>query len=281
MASYGAGKSSAIETYLHKYRHNKLHKTFNRNKKSDKTYTRISLASFNDTEYKDSDIERSVLQQLLYSQPKRKLPNSKIERTTATSKLVKTLFALTLLIFIASTVLSGLHFGKLFLYEKAWLNWFLLSLACIFLFILIWTLLHYKKFSRIKYKDFELDVEQKGDIKTYSGQSLINKFVDEVLYFFESTKIDLVIFEDLDRLEYKNRGLTTNGKGEVTNTISIVDKSSAILVKLRELNTLINNSQQCKRKVTFLYAIKDDMIKKQEERTKFFEYILPIIKSCY
>lgn len=122
MASYGAGKSSAIETYLHKYRHNKIHKVFNRSNKFDNTYTRISLASFNDTEYKDSDIERSVLQQLLYSQPKRKLPNSKIERTTATSKLVTTLFALTLLIFITSTVLSGLHFGKLFLYEKAWLN---------------------------------------------------------------------------------------------------------------------------------------------------------------
>lgn len=277
MASYGAGKSSAIETYLYKYRHNKIHKSFNRNKKSNNTYTRISLASFNDTKYKDSDIERSVLQQLLYSQPKRKLPNSKIERTTATSKLVTTLFALTLLIFITSTVLSGLYFGKLFLYEKAWLNWFLLGLASISLFILIWTLLHYKKFSRIKYKDFELDVEQKGDIKTYSGQSLINKFVDEVLYFFESTKIDLVIFEDLDRLEYKNTELTTNEKGIVANNTTIVDKSSAILVKLRELNTLINNSQQCKRKVTFVYAIKDDMIKKQEERTKFFEYILPII----
>lgn len=277
MASYGAGKSSAIETYLHKYRHNKIHKSFNRNKISNNTYTRISLASFNDTEYKDSDIERSVLQQLLYSQPKRKLPNSKIERTTATSKLVTTLFALTMLIFITSTVLSGLHFGKLFLYEKAWLNWFLLGLASISLFILIWTLLHYKKFSRIKYKDFELDVEQKGDIKTYSGQSLINKFVDEVLYFFESTKIDLVIFEDLDRLEYKNTEFTTNEKGVVANNTTIIDKSSAILVKLRELNTLINNSQQCKRKVTFVYAIKDDMIKKQEERTKFFEYILPII----
>lgn len=277
MASYGAGKSSAIETYLHIYRHNKIHKVFNRNKKLDNSYTRISLASFNDTEYKDSDIERSVLQQLLYSQPKRKLPNSKIERTTATSKLVTSLFALTLLIFITSTVLSGLHFGKLFLYEKAWLNWFLLGLASISLFILIWTLLHYKKFSRIKYKDFELDVEQKGDIKTYSGQSLINKFVDEVLYFFESTKIDLVIFEDLDRLEYKNTELTTNEKGVVANNTTIVDKSSAILVKLRELNTLINNSQQCKRKVSFVYAIKDDMIKKQEERTKFFEYILPII----
>lgn len=159
----------------------------------------------------------------------------------------------------------------------AWLNWFLLGLANISLFILIWTLLHYKKFSRIKYKDFELDVEQKGDIKTYSGQSLINKFVDEVLYFFESTKIDLVIFEDLDRLEYKNTELTTNEKGVVANNTTIVDKSSAILVKLRELNTLINNSQQCKRKVTFVYAIKDDMIKKREERIKFFEYILPII----
>ena len=49
-------------------------------------------------------------------------------------------------------------------------------------------------------------------------------------------------------------------------------------VKLRELNTIINNSHYLKdeNKVTFVYAIKDDLIKDQEQRGKFFEFILPI-----
>lgn len=66
--------------------------------------------------------------------------------------------------------------------------------------------------------------------------------------------VDLVIFEDLDRLE-----------------------SLKIFVKLRELNTIINNSPRKAKKVTFIYAVKDSMFKNENERAKFFEFILPII----
>lgn len=49
-----------------------------------------------------------------------------------------------------------------------------------------------------------------------------------------------------------------------------------IFIKLRELNTVINNYDNIKRKVVFIYAIKDDMFK-DEERTKFFDFIVPVI----
>lgn len=75
-----------------------------------------------------------------------------------------------------------------------------------------------------------------------------------LLYFFECINVDLVIFEDLDRLE-----------------------NLKIFVKLRELNTIINNSPRKANKVTFIYAVKDSMFKDENQRAKFFEFILPII----
>lgn len=45
---------------------------------------------------------------------------------------------------------------------------------------------------------------------------------------------------------------------------------------MRELNTVINNYDNIKRKVVFVYAIKDDMFK-DEDRTKFFDFIIPVI----
>lgn len=262
VASFGAGKSSAIETYIEKRRKDerKWYKFFSKEKKID-TFTRISLGSFNDVDYDDSSIERSILQQLFYSQPSRKLPNSKIERTTATSKKLTFLLSLLLTFFVGATVLFGLQMGEVFLSDQDWLNWWFLGIALTSFFGLVQLMLQFRKLQKIKYKDFELELKnEKGEpIKSTSGQSLINKFVDEVLYFFESIKIDLVIFEDLDRLADKN--------------------SSKIFVKLRELNTIINNSHQRKKKVTFLYAVKDSMLKKQEERAKFFEFILPIVPA--
>lgn len=71
-------------------------------------------------------------------------------------------------------------------------------------------------------------------------------------YIFWSLKYNVVIFEDLDRF----------------NNIGIFER-------LRELNELINNSEQIDRRVVFIYAIKDDIFgdadteKLTRDRTKF------------
>jgi len=70
VATYGAGKSSAITTYLKRYRRKCIFKT---------KHVQISLADFNKDEndaenvtnsYSENAIERSILQQLFYSQKK-------------------------------------------------------------------------------------------------------------------------------------------------------------------------------------------------------------------
>jgi len=51
-----------------------------------------------------------------------------------------------------------------------------------------------------------------------------------------------------------------------------------IFTKLREINILLNNSASVGgRKISFIYAIGDNVIKDKNERVKFFEYIIPVI----
>jgi hypothetical protein len=45
---------------------------------------------------------------------------------------------------------------------------------------------------------------------------------------------------------------------------------------LREINKLINENAGVKRTIRFLYALRDDMFI-NTDRTKFFEFIIPVI----
>ena len=90
-------------------------------------------------------------------------------------------------------------------------------------------------------------------IEIEEENSIFNKHLDEILYFFQVTKYNVVIIEDLDRFG-----------------------TSDIFLKLRELNQLINESKIVGRNVVFVYAVKDDMFI-NEERTKFFDYITTVI----
>lgn len=86
-----------------------------------------------------------------------------------------------------------------------------------------------------------------------AGETIFNKNMDEIVYFFEETKYRVVFFEDLDRLE-----------------------NPSIFIHLRELNTLLNNYDGIKGHIVFVYAIRDDIFT-DTDRTKFFEFIIPVI----
>lgn len=239
-AVYGAGKSSAIQTYLENFRKDKKD-----------SYVKVELAGFQGKEYNENEVERGILQQLLYSVKGSKLPNSKIERTDKTP-LRALLYTLSTIIIIVSCLLLSLNgIGEIALPNHAQI--ILYVLAFVSFGLMLWAAIHFNRISHIKYKDLEADFNKKTS--EYTPSNLINKFLDEVLYFFECTKVDLVIVEDLDRIE---------------------EKGFQILVKLRELNTLINNCHKIKRKVTFIYAVRDDIFNNSEEHAKFFDYILSV-----
>jgi hypothetical protein len=84
-------------------------------------------------------------------------------------------------------------------------------------------------------------------------ESILNRHLDEIIYFFQSTSYELVIIEDLDRFERPE-----------------------IFVTLREINGLINTNNGVNQRVRFLYALRDDMFA-NKDRTKFFEFIVPVI----
>lgn len=101
-------------------------------------------------------------------------------------------------------------------------------------------------FPRFKINEVKLPMETTlGRIET-ANDSIFNKNMDEIVYFFEETKYRFVFFEDLDRLE-----------------------NSMIFVHLRELNKILNNYELIKKPIVFIYAIKDDIFA-DKDRTKFF-----------
>lgn len=116
--------------------------------------------------------------------------------------------------------------------------------------------------------------------------SYFDRYVDEIVYFFEKTGRDIVILEDLDRF-----------------------RDVHIFQSLRALNTLLNTAEQVRRRrrvgrnrkarvprVVFIYALRDSVFERlgttadgeldedearQEvqlaNRTKFFELVVPVV----
>ncbi|MEN4053903.1 hypothetical protein [Sulfurimonas sp. NWX79] len=238
--SYGTGKSSFL-------------KTFESNCDKRYKFLDISLATFKEDTKDISLVEKSILQQIFYRVEQSQIPKSRFKRIN-TVKWVKSkslfiiLFILSYMIFFDSKYTEFLHY----LNDIKWISLIILIGG---LFYFIKSLI--KDFGGISLEKLNL---QNLEIKTNKDDesSLLNNYLDEILYFFSQTDYNVVVFQDLDRFE-----------------------NIEIFTKLRELNSFINNSEQVKKKhkkVVFLYAIKDDMFNdKENNRVKFFDFLIPII----
>lgn len=118
-----------------------------------------------------------------------------------------------------------------------------------------------------------------------SSSSYFDEYLDEIVYFFQTSKTAVVIFEDLDRF-----------------------KDPHIFEALRELNMLLNNAEQTgKAPIRFVYAIRDSIFEQLDvdagddedegedrggatssdrgerrrlmstNRTKFFDLVVPMV----
>lgn len=255
---YGAGKTSIINTFL-------------KEQEDKDKYIRISLANFQlanntsngggNTPTSEDDIglmiEKSLLQQIFYKVEKSKVPYSKLKRIIEPESWTLTNAIIILLMFTISGYLISEPKYLLSIVGANWIvsiGW-LFTTATLFLGYLMF---HYGlkylsslKLDKVKIKDAEFSLGGDKD-----NDSLINRHIDEILYFFETTPYKYLIIEDLDR--YSN---------------------VAIYKKLRELNTLVNNYDKIKakkKKIIFIYAIKDDFFV-GENRSKFFNIIIPVV----
>jgi hypothetical protein len=244
---YGSGKSSIIKSFLKSYKRPVL---------------QISLAAFlpeavsTGGEVSRQEIERSILQQMLYGADAGRLPLSRFKRIQSPGRwslftslfMVLGLVSCWHLIQERDAIIKGDYFLPLAFSNAFNLATFLIG------GLFAWVIFHHIyiasfgiSLKSISLKDIEIAP------KAATEESILNRHLDEIIYFFQSTRYDLVIIEDLDRFN-----------------------NADIFVTLREINSLVNANAGVKRAIRFLYALRDDMFV-NTDRTKFFEFIIPVI----
>ncbi|WP_067655366.1 YobI family P-loop NTPase [Ferrimonas marina] len=87
-----------------------------------------------------------------------------------------------------------------------------------------------------------------------NAPSPMNEYLEEILAYFESSGVDVVVFEDMDRF-----------------------KQPGIFERLKEINKIINDSVKVKQTVRFVYALRDDVFEDATDRTKFFDGMVPVV----
>jgi energy-coupling factor transporter ATP-binding protein EcfA2 len=277
---YGSGKSSILETFRKTYA-------------EDFSFLNISLASFSDnhageqplvllsvpgsvkTEGEETNtaqlhqeqrkneaqqlIELSILQQIFYHVNEAQIPDSRFKRISSLAPADLGYFVAGTVAFLFSAIVllfpkQTSHLSFIAEFSTAHTDaWFLLLMA-MFLPGLVWlivSLLHFFRNTGLK----KLNISSgEIEINPKSEASILNKYLDELVYFFSATRFNVVFIEDMDRFD-----------------------DPEIFTKLRELNTLLNNSSQVRRRIIFVYAIRDNMFPDDRTRTKFFDFIIPVI----
>ena len=179
------------------------------------------------------EIERSILQQLLYGADADKLPLSRFKRIKSPGfwSIFRSLYILAGVLALwhafsnRAAIFDGSYFEPLDI-----TNWLDISVAALAL-IFLWSAIHHfyvasfgVSLQSISLKDIEIRPSSEDQ------DSILNRHLDEIIYFFQSTRYDLVIVEDLDRFE-----------------------DSDIFVTLREINSLVNGNAGVRRRIRFLY----------------------------
>ena len=266
---YGAGKSTVWNTYK-------------KNKSKEKQGKRlpwipsnpfqnvitVCLGKYEDNLGKDSKsnlnsrVESQIINQILSQIKVNNIPLSKYKFKVNISwiKLIR-IFFLTILF---ATSILGLIFREEFVefvQKRIEIEWFdvsfvILSSSVLFFLTIGMILYNFLKKSTVKLSK----VSFKGAEATFSDdnndETILERDIREIVYLLSSSKSEIVVFEDLDR--YDN-----------------VD----IFIKLKELNFLLNaylETNGNNRVVRFVYLIKDSLFY-SKDRTKFFDFILPIV----
>lgn len=264
---YGAGKSSVIESYLKSHKRCKAINislaTFD-GRTWDKIQQLVNEERFDEAqalkkEFED-ELEKGILKQLFYKVNADKIPLSRY-RKLHHSNLWKYAMGILLLVLVLLSALYLVFPSEVIAFLKDYLKGINtlreISLIVIALGFVFWGSSYAVRFVLSKFTVKEISV---GDISAQGGEistdSILNKNIDEMLYFFERTKYRVVFIEDLDRFN-----------------------NTSIFIKLREINSILNNYEVIRKrgKITFVYAVKDDLFQEKTDRTKFFDFLIPII----
>ena len=246
----------------------------------------------NSVDPRTNKIQREIVKQLLYGAKPEDVPLSRFRRIHEMSVPRLLLCALCISLFLV--VFLGKFFGgqlRAFgniLLELPLLNAMLKNNpnAPIFGYLALMAFLFFPTYKACSYLiNSNIKIRQVdaggASIKLDKGvDSYFDQYLDEIVYLFEKSEVELVIFEDLDRFE-----------------------SPEIFDSLREMNQILNNDPEIARKrvIRFIYAISDavfddqcvassahqsgnnndfDDHRKHTEafaRAKFFDLIVPVV----
>lgn len=275
---YGAGKSSVLKTWCQE-KEDSMHvltvslADFDMQKRASDDDTDDDKGKKGEDEKNEvtseKSIEYSILQQILYKNKKNELPYSRIERISGVTlkQILRSAALLTMTMLLAGVALFFLapDYVTARLSLPVVLSQYLLEhpfparLIGALLSVLGSLALLLYQLHRTGIFDRKVSLDKvdilKGAVTTKSSSpSLLNVYIDEIVYFFDSTRYDVVIFEDLDRLN-----------------------NNRIFIKLREINQIINNCLSDRSPLKFIYAVRDDLFSSAESRTKFFDFVIPVI----
>ena len=261
--NYGAGKSSVVESFELKC--------------ENKKFIHISLGQYDETKSSEKNgldkreintIEGKIINQLLHQIDPNKIRKS-IFKTLDTESQVN---PINITVYLGLIILLSLYLFNFSSWQGlvqnfSWLSWTtkpiisLLALAILFVLI-IYGIFYLSKLQRdfgfIKTPSLKAE-KIETNIEIFSNESsrvsYFDRYLDDVVYLFKKSGADVIVFEDIERFN-----------------------DSRIFEKLKELNIVINRKRKVSRetKLVFFYLVKDNLFESQE-RTKFFDYIIPIV----
>lgn len=225
---------------------------------SKKAYVAQELQTF--------DLEKEIVKQLVYGVKPKLFGYSKFQRTSKRkiwliNIILGTVFALVFSIFgFGTSIFSNIANNVLKIQDIGIVG--MISVFVVLLLLSFALLICLNMTGQIK----SISIGKTSVDFTDTDESYFDKYLDEIVNLFESAKIAVVIFEDLDRFN-----------------------NDAIFDSLHDLNRLLNTSLVSKRgkqKITFIYAIRDGIFKNQSNqnneytpfnRAKFFDLIIPVV----
>lgn len=248
---FGCGKSSILRTL----------KQIDKNHK----YLNVSLATL---DKKQNDIEYSIVQQLIYKADEEKICQSRFKRIhyLKPSKLIWFSIRISLLILAIIITLEPQWlrikgvcdiYNYLFSTKDGYIiNMIADGLCVVYMLYCMFLIVEFlvQKLCNIKLEKVSI---KDGSVGFSTEVSIFNKHLDEIIHFFKATDYNVLVFEDLDRIK----------------------NYRSLFLKLREINCLINDCeyfQQKNKTIKFVYAIRDELFE-GENRTKYFDYIVPAI----
>jgi hypothetical protein len=232
--SYGVGKSSILEELARRNKRRVIAISLSTLGFDDETAAPSETAA--KSTLKTNRIQKEIVKQLLYSQDPVKMPGSRYRRMTR-FRFWRELGVAALLAVPVTVVF----------YLTGWTA----SLAKLIPLPADWTLLVHcyvavaaagliLGFQGVFHNRIQIEKITAGSATialSAKTATYFDEYLDEIVYFFEVVRRDIVIFEDIDRFD-----------------------DAHIFETLRALNSILNGAKQLKRRrIRFVYAIKDSI----------------------